>query len=145
MRVAQGSWARADLGIAVGAGTDVAIEAARIVLMKSDPLDVLNAIILSRATVRKMKQNLVWASVHNLMAIPVSAVVFYPLWGWSLRPEVFALLMSASSIIVAVNAVMPRRAGSELLVGWGPHPHAVAGVGAAAGDCFENSRRFQRK
>ncbi len=108
--------AQADIGIAIGAGTDVAIEAAKIVLMKSDPLDVLNAIILSRATVRKMKQNLVWASVYNLLAIPVAAGVFYRPWGWSLRPEVSALLMSASSIIVAVNAVMLRRVGSRLLV-----------------------------
>jgi Cu2+-exporting ATPase len=108
--------AQADIGIAIGAGTDVAIEAAKIVLMKSDPLDVLNAIILSKATVRKMKQNLVWASVYNLMAIPIAAGVFYPLWGWSLRPEVSALLMSASSIIVAVNAVMLRRSGASLLV-----------------------------
>jgi P-type Cu2+ transporter len=109
--------AQADIGIAIGAGTDVAIEAAKIVLMKSDPLDVLNAIILSKATVRKMKQNLVWASVYNVLAIPIAAGVFYPLWGWSLRPEVSALLMSASSIIVAVNAVMLRRSGSSLLVG----------------------------
>jgi Cu2+-exporting ATPase len=108
--------AQADIGIAIGAGTDVAIEAAKIVLMKSDPLDVLNAIILSKATVRKMKQNLVWASVYNLLAIPIAAGVFYPLWHWSLRPEVSALLMSASSIIVAVNAVMLRRSGGSLLV-----------------------------
>ena len=108
--------AQADIGIAIGAGTDVAIEAAKIVLMKSDPLDVLNAIILSKATVRKMKQNLAWASVYNLLAIPIAAGVFYPLWGWSLRPEVSALLMSASSIIVAVNAVMLRRSGASLLV-----------------------------
>jgi P-type Cu2+ transporter len=107
---------QADIGIAIGAGTDVAIEAAKIVLMKSDPLDVLNAIILSKATVRKMKQNLVWASVYNVLAIPVAAGVFYPMWGWSLRPEVSALLMSASSIIVAVNAVMLRRSGKSLLV-----------------------------
>jgi Cu2+-exporting ATPase len=108
--------AQADIGIAIGAGTDVAIEAAKIVLMKSDPLDVLNAIILSKATVRKMKQNLVWASVYNVLAIPIAAGVFYPLWHWSLRPEVSALLMSASSIIVAVNAVMLRRSGGSLLV-----------------------------
>jgi Cu2+-exporting ATPase len=107
--------AQADIGIAIGAGTDVAIEAAKIVLMKSDPLDVLNAIILSKATVRKMKQNLVWASVYNLLAIPVAAGVFYPLWHLSLRPEVSALLMSASSIIVAVNAVMLRQSGGLML------------------------------
>jgi len=107
--------AQADIGIAIGAGTDVAIEAAKIVLMKSDPLDILNAILLSKATVRKMKQNLVWASVYNLLAIPVAAGAFYHAWGWSLRPEVSALLMSASSIIVAVNAVMLRRSERDLL------------------------------
>jgi Cu2+-exporting ATPase len=108
--------AQADIGIAIGAGTDVAIEAAKIVLMKSDPLDVVNAILLSKATVRKMKQNLWWASVYNLLAIPVAAGVFHPLWGWSLRPEVSALLMSASSIIVTLNAVMLRRSGGRLLL-----------------------------
>jgi len=107
--------AQADIGIAIGAGTDVAIEAAKIVLMKSDPLDIVNAILLSKATVRKMKQNLVWASVYNLLAIPVAAGVFYSSFGWSLRPEVSALLMSASSIIVAVNAVMLRRSEKQLL------------------------------
>jgi len=107
--------ATADIGIAIGAGTDVATEAAKIVLMQSDPLDVVNAIILSKATVRKMKQNLAWASVYNLLAIPVAAGAFYSLLGWSLRPEVSALLMSASSIIVAVNAVMLRRSEHELL------------------------------
>ena len=107
--------AQADIGIAIGAGTDVAIEAAKIVLMKSDPLDIVNAILLSKATVRKMKQNLVWASVYNVLAIPVAAGAFYHSLGWSLRPEVSALLMSASSIIVAVNAVMLRRSEKDLI------------------------------
>ena len=107
--------AQADIGIAIGAGTDVAIEAAKIVLMKSDPLDILNAILISKATVRKMKQNLVWASVYNVLAIPLAAGVFYNSLGWSLRPEVSALLMSASSIIVAVNAVMLRRSEKDML------------------------------
>ena len=107
--------AQADIGIAIGAGTDVATEAAKIVLMQSDPLDILNAIILSKATVGKMKQNLVWASVYNVLAIPIAAGVFYHWLGWSLRPEVSALLMSASSIIVAVNAVMLRRSEGSLL------------------------------
>ena len=107
--------AQADIGIAIGAGTDVAIEAAKIVLMRSDPLDIVNAILLSKATVRKMKQNLVWASAYNVLAIPVAAGVFYHSWGWSLRPEVSALLMSASSILVAVNAVMLRRSETEML------------------------------
>lgn len=107
--------ATADIGIAIGAGTDVATEAAKIVLMQSDPLDVLNVILLSKATVRKMKQNLVWASVYNLLAIPVAAGAFYHWLGWALRPEVSALLMSASSIIVAINAVMLRRLEASLL------------------------------
>ncbi len=101
--------AQADIGIAGGAGTDVAIQAAQVVLMRSDPLDIARAIRLSKATVRKMKQNLAWASVYNLLAIPVAAGAFYPSLGWSLRPEVSALLMSVSSIIVALNAVSLRR------------------------------------
>lgn len=102
--------ALADIGIAIGAGTDVAIQAAQVVLMKSDPADIPRAIRLSKATVRKMRQNLAWASVYNLLAIPVAAGAFYSSYGWSLRPEVSALLMSASSIIVALNAVSLRRA-----------------------------------
>ena len=102
--------AQADVGIAIGAGTDVAIAAAQVVLMKSDPADIARAIRLSKATVRKMKQNLAWASVYNVLAIPVAAGVFYKSLGWSLRPEVSALLMSASSIVVALNAVSLRRA-----------------------------------
>jgi len=102
--------AQADIGIAIGAGTDVAIQAAQVVLMKSDPGDIVRAIRLGKATVRKMKQNLIWASVYNLLAIPVAAGAFYSSLGWSLRPEISALLMSASSIIVALNAVSLRRA-----------------------------------
>jgi P-type Cu2+ transporter len=102
--------AQADIGIAIGAGTDVAIEAAEVVLMKSDLADVGHAIRLSRATVRKMKENLIWASVYNVLAIPVAAGVFYHSFGWALAPQWSALLMSASSIIVAVNAVSLRRA-----------------------------------
>jgi P-type Cu2+ transporter len=102
--------AQAEVGIAIGAGTDVAIQAAQVVLMNSDPADIARAVRLSKATVRKMKQNLVWASVYNVLAIPVAAGVFYPSFGWSLRPEIAALLMSASSIIVALNAVSLRRA-----------------------------------
>ncbi len=107
--------AQADIGIAIGAGTDVAIETAKVVLMKSDPLDVLRAILLSKATVTKMKQNLFWASIYNLLAIPVAAGILYPGWGISLRPEVSALLMSASSIIVAVNAVLLKRVENQLI------------------------------
>ncbi|MBI4155733.1 MAG: copper-translocating P-type ATPase, partial [Candidatus Zambryskibacteria bacterium] len=101
--------AQADVGIAIGAGTDVAIETAKVVLMKSDPLDILRAITLSKATVRKMKQNLFWASIYNVLAIPIAGGILYPSFGVMLRPEFAALLMSVSSIIVATNAVLLKR------------------------------------
>lgn len=107
--------AQADIGIAIGAGTDVAIETAKIVLMKSDPADILRAIRLSKATVRKMKQNLGWATIYNILAIPIAAGLFYRSLGLSLRPEISALLMSASSIIVATNAVLLKRAEKDLI------------------------------
>ncbi|MDO8487385.1 MAG: copper-translocating P-type ATPase [Candidatus Curtissbacteria bacterium] len=107
--------AQADIGIAIGAGTDVAIETANVVLMKSDPADVLRAIRLSKATVTKMKQNLFWASIYNLLAIPIAAGVLYPGFGISLRPEISALLMSISSIIVATNAVLLKRVEKSLV------------------------------
>lgn len=100
--------AQADIGIAIGAGTGVAIETAEVVLMRSDPLDVLAAIRLSKATVRKMKQNLFWAAIYNVIAIPLAAGVLYPV-GILLSPEVGALAMSASSITVATNAVLLKR------------------------------------
>jgi len=106
--------AQAEIGIAIGAGTDVAIETAKVVLMKSDPLDVTRAVVLSKATVRKMKQNLVWASVYNVLAIPIAAGVLYPAYGIMLRPEWSALLMSLSSIIVAVNAVLLKGVEEDL-------------------------------
>ncbi len=106
--------AAADIGIAIGAGTDVAIETASVVLMRSDPADILKAIDLSRATVRKMKQNLFWASIYNLLAIPVAAGALYNATGLQLRPEVAALLMSLSSIIVATNAVLLKRESGRL-------------------------------
>jgi P-type Cu2+ transporter len=104
----------ADIGIAIGAGSDVAIETARVVLMKSNPLDIIRAIILSAATVTKMKQNLFWASIYNLLAIPIAAGVFYSTLGWQIRPEIAALLMSVSSIIVASNAVLLRTVEGKL-------------------------------
>jgi P-type Cu2+ transporter len=97
--------ARADLGIAIGAGTDVAIETAGLVLMRSDPLDVPTALRIGRGTVRKMRQNLGWAIGYNAIALPVAAGVFEPVSGLVLRPEIAALSMSGSSIIVAVNAL----------------------------------------
>ncbi len=106
--------AQADIGIAIGAGTDVAIETGNIVLMKSDPYDIVAAIRLSKATVTKMKQNLFWAAIYNMLSIPIAAGVFYNSLGWSLRPEISALLMSASSIIVATNAVLLKRVESKL-------------------------------
>ena len=79
-----------------------------------DLCDILKAIILSKATVRKMKQNLFWAAIYNIAAIPIAAGVFYTSLGWSLRPEISALLMSASSVIVAVNAVLLKRIEPKL-------------------------------
>ncbi|MBI4138065.1 MAG: copper-translocating P-type ATPase [Candidatus Wildermuthbacteria bacterium] len=106
--------AQANIGIAIGAGTDVAIETGNIVLMKSDPYDIVAAMRLSKATVTKMKQNLFWAAIYNVLAIPLAAGVFYNSFGWSLRPEIAALLMSASSIIVATNAVLLKRVERKL-------------------------------
>jgi len=99
--------ATADVGIAIGAGTDVAIESAGIVLVHSDPRDVVGAIELSRATYRKMIQNLVWATAYNLIAIPVAGGLFVR-WGFDLPMSVGAVAMSASTIIVAVNAQLLR-------------------------------------
>jgi Cu2+-exporting ATPase len=100
--------ARADVGIAIGAGTDVAVETADVVLMRSDPLDIATAITISRGTVRKMRQNLAWAVGYNSLALPIAGGVFEPL-GFMLRPEVAALSMSGSSVLVAVNAVMLKQ------------------------------------
>jgi Cu2+-exporting ATPase len=100
--------AQADVGIAIGAGTDVAIEAAGVVLMRSDPLDVATAVTIGRGTVRKMRQNLGWAIGYNSLALPIAAGIFEP-WGLTLRPEVAAISMSGSSVLVAVNALALKR------------------------------------
>jgi Cu2+-exporting ATPase len=100
--------ATADVGIAIGAGTDVAVESAGIVLVRNDPRDVVAAIELSRATYQKMIQNLIWATGYNLVAIPVAAGVLVP-WGIDLPMAVGAIAMSASTIIVAANAQLLRR------------------------------------
>ena len=97
---------QADVGFAIGAGTDVAMESAQVVLMKSDPYDVVGAIELSRATLRKMHQNLWWAVGYNVIAFPLAAGVFYP---FTLSPEIAALSMSGSSAVVAINALMLKR------------------------------------
>jgi P-type Cu2+ transporter len=100
--------AQADIGIAIGAGTDVAVETADVVLMRSDPLDVADAITISRGTVRKMRQNLAWAVGYNSLALPIAAGVFEP-FGFMLRPEIGAISMSGSSVLVAVNALALKR------------------------------------
>lgn len=106
--------AQADIWIAIGAWTDVAIETWNIVLMKSNPLDIIKAIKLSKATVVKMKQNLFWAVIYNLLAIPVATWVFYTHFWIFLRPELSAILTSLSSMIVAINAVSLKRVESKL-------------------------------
>lgn len=103
------SLVQADVGIAVGAGTDVAIEAADVVLMRSDPLDVPVALTIGRGTLRKMRQNLGWAVGYNVIALPIAAGVLEPAFGLVLRPEVAALSMSGSSLLVAVNALLLKR------------------------------------
>jgi P-type Cu2+ transporter len=103
--------AQADLGMAIGAGTDVAIETADVVLMRSDPLDVPTALRIGRGTLRKMRQNLGWATGYNAIALPIAAGVFDPAFGLVLRPEIAALSMSGSSLIVAVNALTLKRLG----------------------------------
>ena len=100
--------ATANVGIAIGAGTDVAIESAGIVLVRNDPRDVVGAIELSRATYRKMIQNLIWATAYNLVAIPVAAGLFVR-WGFDLPMSVGAIAMSVSTIVVAANAQLLRR------------------------------------
>jgi Cu2+-exporting ATPase len=104
--------AAADVGIAIGAGIDVAVESAGIVLVRSDPRDVVRAIELSRATYRKMVQNLLWATVYNLVAIPAAAGMFIP-WGIELPMSVGAMAMNLSTVIVALNAQLLRRLNLE--------------------------------
>jgi Cu2+-exporting ATPase len=100
--------ATADIGIAIGAGTDVAVEAGHIVLVRSDPRDIPRIVTLSRATYRKMIQNLWWAAGYNILAIPLAAGVLAA-WGILLSPAVGAVLMSASTVIVAINAQLLKR------------------------------------
>ena len=106
--------AQADVGIAIGAGTDVAIETADVVLMRSDPLDVPTALTIGRGTLRKMRQNLGWAIGYNAIALPIAAGVFEPAFGLVLRPEIAALSMSGSSFIVAMNVNVRNAPASRL-------------------------------
>ncbi len=100
--------ARADVGIAIGAGTDIAIESADIVLMKNDLLDAVTAVQLSKAVMRTIRQNLFWAFFYNIVGIPVAAGVFYGLWGLTLNPMIAAAAMSLSSVSVVSNALRLR-------------------------------------
>jgi Cu2+-exporting ATPase len=101
--------AQADIGIAIGAGTDVAVETADVVLIRDNPADVGYALSIARAVRTKIKQNLFWAAFYNVLAIPVAAGVLYPSLRILLQPQWAALLMSASTVIVTVNALLLRR------------------------------------
>jgi len=118
----------ADLGIAIGAGTDVAIESADVVLVRSNPMDVFAILALSRATYGKMVQNLLWATGYNAVAIPLAAGIASG-WGIVLTPAAGAALMSASTVIVAINAKLLERA--RRLVA-GPEPNGVTPVKAGS-------------
>jgi P-type Cu2+ transporter len=104
---------RADVGIAIGSGTDVAIESAGIILVDNDPRDILRIINLSKATYRKMVQNLIWATGYNIVALPLAAGVLAP-FGILLAPAIGALIMSLSTVVVAINAQLLRRVKSEI-------------------------------
>ena len=132
--------AQAEVGIAIGAGTDVAIETADVVLMRSDPLDVATAITIGRGTVRKMRQNLGWAIGYNSLALPIAAGVFEP-WGLTLRPEIAAISMSGSSVLVAVNAL----ALAVGVVQDGSHPsrYAARSSGQAGVGLVRNRRLLE--
>lgn len=100
---------QSNVGVAIGAGTDVAIESAKIVLMKSDILDVVKAYKLSAATIRNIKQNLFWAFAYNSIGIPIAAGVLYPFTGFLLSPVIAAAAMALSSISVVSNALRLKR------------------------------------
>src|SRR5215203_704289 len=126
----------ADLGIAIGAGTDVAIEAADVVLMRSDPLDIPAALRIGKGTLRKMRQNLGWAIGYNAIALPIAAGVFVPAFGLMLRPEIAALSMSGSSFLVAINALLLKR----LRLPAAPEAPATRANGAGHGESGFDAR-----
>ena len=120
---------QADVGFAIGAGTDVAMESADIVLMRSDPFDVVGAIELSRATLSKMHQNLWWAVGYNVIAFPLAAGVLYP---FLLGPSIAAIAMSGSSALVEINALMLKRTKLTGIRRPAAAPTAAASPGATA-------------
>jgi P-type Cu+ transporter len=101
--------AAADVGIAMGRGTDIAIESADVILLRQDLRTLPRAIDLSRKTLRIIKQNLFWAFIYNILAIPLAAGAFYPVFGWSLSPMIAAAAMSFSSVFVALNSLRLNR------------------------------------
>jgi Cu2+-exporting ATPase len=123
----------ADVGIAIGAGTDVAVESADIVLVRSDPRDVPSIILLARATYRKMVQNLWWAAGYNIVAIPLAAGILAPR-GVLLSPALGAVFMSVSTVIVAVNAQLLRRARVRLVGNENASPADSRSVRSTAAD-----------
>ena len=128
--------ARADVGIAIGAGADVAVESADIVLMKSDLMDAVTAVELSRAVIRNIKENLFWAFFYNSVGIPLAAGVFYSVLGWKLNPMFGAAAMSLSSVCVVTNALRlnffrPRHAAAAGAPATAPAPHPAPAPAAA--------------
>ncbi|MDR2947545.1 MAG: heavy metal translocating P-type ATPase [Candidatus Adiutrix sp.] len=136
--------ARAEVGLALGAGTDIAIESADIVLMKSDPLDVAAAIQLSRAVMRNIRQNLFWAFFYNVVGIPVAAGVFYGLWGLTLSPMLAAAAMSLSSVSVVSNALRLRSFAPRRLTADENIDEPAAGT-CAANSSVSNTSAIERK